>query len=365
MIIVAYAEADERIRINDQTFLVSRRYYFIARLDKTIKLLAKFSHDAKRLPRMCGSQELLDYKGLMQECQFHHDLVKDSVASMCQTRSLKPLFMVWDAFKSYKSLKDDLFVEDFSKEIFIITRAIAHQIQPEEHIKSLPIDHDVVCRCDAISQLSEYIAQHVYGQDAYLPLQERVTDVSDLALNIHTDQVACRYYLLHRLYQASQLIMQMRPEVQEMMREAAMAITHRVGYSKATHKRTFAQLWDDCLQYKFINDQEFLHAFTVDLFLMLHIYQQQYELAAPSERKPLNYVQLMQIYQQINKIPLEEILTGIDFLVTNALAISNNYQKSGLSFTQWAAQYWWAPPVIMATVIFQCVKFYYKKYYPR
>jgi hypothetical protein len=157
----------------------------------------------------------------------------------------------------------------------------------------------------------------------------------------------------------------MSPEIQKSLHEAATAATNRSEQHKAVRQRTFKQLWDDCQQYKFIDDSSFLHAFAVRLSLMLHAYHQQEASASSEPVRKLNYAQLMQIYQTINKMPIEEILSGIDFLVTNASAISNNYQKSGLSFGQWIKEYWWAPPMVIATVIFQCVKFYYKKYYPR
>jgi hypothetical protein len=359
-------EHEAALPINDQTFLVYRRYYFIARLDRTIKLLAKFSQEAKAVASPLRTRHVIDELMHTPEMhQFNHVLIKDSVASMNQLRSLKPLFMVWDAFKSYKSLKDDLFVEDFSKEIFIITRTIAQHLHDEESIKSIPMDLNIVCRCDAISRLTEYIELCMQGTLMRLPLPERASDVSDLALNIHTDEVAFRYYALRRLHEAAQLMLSADPELQKSLHEAATAATNRSEQHKALRQRTFKQLWDDCQQYKFIDDSTFLHAFAVRLSLMLHAYHQQETPESAAPIRKLNYAQLMQIYQQINKMPIEEILTGIDFLVTNASAISNSYQKSGLSFTQWIKEYWWAPPMMIATVIFQCVKFYYKKYHPR
>lgn len=365
---VSASEDESALAISDQTFLVYRRYYFIARLDKTIKLLAKFSQDAKALPVPLRNRYMIDdLMHTLEMQQFNHALVKDSVTSMYQARSLKPLFMVWDAFKSYKSLKDDLFVEDFSKEIFIITRTIAQHLHDEDSIKSMPTDLNVVCRCDAISRLTEYIEHYMQGVEMRLPLQlaERKNDVSDLALNIHTDEVAFRYYALRRLHDAVQFMTSISPETQKALHEAANAAANRNESHKAVRQRTFAQLWDDCQQYKFIDDGAFLHAFAVRLSLMLHAHQQNAAPELSTATRKLNYAQLMQIYQQINKMPIEEILNGIDFLITNASAISNDYQKSGLSFTQWVKEYWWAPPVMIATVMFQCVKFYYKKYHPR
>lgn len=363
---VCAADNEPALAISDQTFLVYRRYYFIARLDRTIKLLAKFSQEAKAPAVPLRTRQVIDdLMHMLEMQQFNHTLIKDSVTSMYQSRSLKPLFMVWDAFKSYKSLKDDLFVEDFSKEIFIITRSIAQHLHDEDSIKSLPMDLNIVCRCDAISRLTEYIELYMQGIETRMPPPERGSDVSDLALNIHTDEVAFRYYALRRLHEAAQLMLSVSPEIQKSLHEAATAATNRYEQHKAMRLRTFKQLWDDCQQYKFIDDSSFLHAFAVRLSLMLHAYQQAeaHEQAKPARK--LNYTQLMQIYQQINKMPIEEILTGIDFLVTNASAISNSYHNSGLSFGQWIKEYWWAPPMMIATVIFQCVKFYYKKYHPR
>lgn len=357
-----YIRADEDISINEQTFLVYRRYYFVARLDKTIKLLAKMYHEVNAMQYMLADRSV-NFSDIVPSSSkkiFAHKQVARSVDRMIQTRSLKPLFMVWDSFKSYKSLHDDLLVEDFSKEIFIITRNTINclqarsQIMPLKHkcMNSACVDLNLNQRIEAISIMTEHLSSMFDGPSS--AGISRVGDMDDLKLAIHTDEVAFRYYCLHRLSRAMEYLLS-----QPIESDAHVARAPLFHWQKRSKKsKTLPQLWDDVKQYKYVDNDRFIHDFVSYVFILLSK-----QCDGETAQKRLSHADVIAIHQQVEQLPIEDILNAIDVIVSQVGSVVDHYQKSGLSFSQWIKQYWWAPPLLVSTVILKFIAFYYQKYH--
>ena len=191
----------ERLPIQEQTYLVYRRYYFVARLDKTIRLLAKMYHEVSSMQGILAEKHITFDEIVPEETYrlFTHKQIRKSVKEISHTRSLKPLFMVWDSFKSYKSLRDDLLVEDFSKEIFIITRNTIDSLHKHD-VLSMPKVKSPLQLEDRFNVLADmtYVLDDLLlgcSNDASF----RAKDMGDIHLAVHTDEVAYRFYCVRRL----------------------------------------------------------------------------------------------------------------------------------------------------------------------
>ena len=170
--------------ISEHTFLVYRRYYFVARLKKTINLLAHMYQEVSNMQALLAGRtiDIADILPDEQLYQFKHQLIRSSIKQMRQTRNLKPLFMVWDSFAAYKSLYDELFVEEFSKEIFIITRntiarMVEHTRVPGPYISDEYMPSSIDERIKAISRMTD----HIYGDTL------KRDEISDLHVCITID----------------------------------------------------------------------------------------------------------------------------------------------------------------------------------
>jgi len=354
------------IKIEEQTFLVYRRYYFIARLHKTITLLAKMYEDVNAMQRLFESRSI-DMNALLpldDTQQLRHTVVRRSIERMRHTRSLKPLFMVWDSFSSYKSLKDDLLVEDFSKEIFIITRNSIRSLQKrgmcgfvDDDIGHISQMH-VLELLDSIDILSDHLDSVYCSYDSDHASMQRALEVHDIKLGVHTDEVAFRFYCIQRLSRGAQIINEL-PESDIVLLYNTMHMRFNGSVGNLRFQQVvFKKVWQDCLQYKYIEDIAFLKQCALQLLLLLN----EYAHSLMPHRASM-YNEVVSIHQQIETIPVEHILTAIDTLVTQVSMVVESYQKSDLSFTQWITQYWWVPPLALSSIIWQCVKFYYKKMY--
>ncbi len=363
---VAYVQQKNAVSsINEQTFLVYRRYYFVARLDKTIKILAKMYQEVNAMQDMLASKSINfdDILPVSTRDVFEHKQVRRSIDRIVQTRSLKPLFMVWDSFKSYKSLHDDLLVEDFSKEIFIITRNTinclhdCNRITRPKHIcmHNACEDFDLSQRLEAIALMTEHLANNcddIIDKTAY-----RISDMGDLNMVIHTDEVAFRFYCLHRLERAMQYLLSLPAQHQVLIKDIRLLRLPIFFWQKRGNRKTLTQLWDDVTQYKYVDNEAFMHDFTTFILLLLNSRQKEVS------NRTLSHADVIAIHQQVEQLPIEEILNAIDVIVSQVGGVVDHYQKSGLTFSRWIRQYWWAPPLVISSIIFKFVAFYYKKYH--
>ncbi|MEX0849744.1 MAG: hypothetical protein WD055_05935 [Candidatus Dependentiae bacterium] len=360
----SFAKNEDTIPINEQTFLVYRRYYFVARLDKTIKLLAKMYNEVNAMQAMIAGRKI-NFDLILPTSShgfFEHKQILRSIKRIVQTRSLKPLFMVWDSFTSYKSLQDDLLVEDFSKEIFIITRNTIDYVHECKGVKKAPLKYkdEQVCKKFNLQERIEVISMMTDQLECLLcdkPIKEvalRIEEMDDLKLRIHTDEVAFRLYCLHRLDSAIQYLL--TSSEQDLSADQVRAIDPPVfWWHKRGEGKTLHQLWDDLNQYKYIDNELFVRDVSMYVFLLLKNQQEKQRAF-----KSLSHNDVLTIHSQIEQLPLEDILNAIDVIVEQMGTVVDHYQKSGLTLSQWVKKYWWVPPLVFSSILFKFVTFYYK-----
>ncbi|MCG6534614.1 MAG: hypothetical protein L7F78_07995, partial [Syntrophales bacterium LBB04] len=106
------------------------------------------------------------------------------------------------------------------------------------------------------------------------------------------------------------------------------------------------ELWDDILQYKFVQDDLFMHEFAQ---LVLVTYTDL--LTFYNEQQPASHKDAISaalgLYQLIDKLPLNEILDVIDIITHDLPPLLEKYEfDSDLSWNMWLRKYWWAPPLL-------------------
>lgn len=346
------ADTADYVAIDEHTFLVYRRYYFIARLDNTIQLLAKLyteshMHQAMLAGRPVDFEEILPH----YECEkLKHKAVKYSIACIRQTDCIKPLFMVWDSFKSYKLLKDDLFIEDFSKEIFLIARNTINHLQHCQqvyHLKHSCMDYPISSYTfDKLLHGIDVMTKHLCGCLTY-EVEERsnIVDLNDLRFFINTDDVAFRFYCLKRIKKAMQFLMTLP--------EKDLVISHIPDQDlqvKTYRDKNIMQLWDDLKQYKHIDDDQYMRYFIYSVYVLLHEQAKRYDSLDD---------EALVIHDQMEHLPIEELLNAIDSIMSNITQIHQHYQHSGLPFIQWLKVYWWIPAALCSSMAFKLIKYYY------
>ena len=312
------------------TQLVFRRFYFIARLEKTISLLRDIMQTARQ-------KSIIRIADCSEMPHFSHMLVETARYRMQQSKSLKPIFVVWDDFSAYKSLeaelvigKEDLFVKEFSQQLFFITKNILSTTHPDTY-KSIHYNYtDIIHKSpesilDSLDYLIELIATQNNDCKAY-----KTTD-PDIKMHATTDEINMRFYYIQRLSHAIAII----------ERDTHVIKSKRqVAYMKSA--------WSNIKQYRKLNDQDYIRDFCILVFNILRN-----KNSKPSSQDP-------EKESFLQTIDVEEILYGI-YLITdelNTVMSAYNADKPE-SLKEWLMNNWKLPIKSFWSILYKLLYYHY------
>jgi len=317
------------IPIDRGTHLVFRRYYFIARLEKTITLLREIMSTASQesITRIVNCSEMP---------HFSHTLIATASYRMQQSRSLQPIFVVWNDFSSYKALeaelvigKDDLFVKEFTQQLFFITKNILATTKPLAY-KNMFYTYEEIMRGspEYIIDSIDYVVELIESDDQ--PVRRAN---SDIRMHATTDEINTRFYHIQRLIVAVQ-----QAEQCEKVRSS--------GYRAQKELSTLRREWSQVKQYRRLNDNNYIHGFCILLFTILKRH-------VTPEHHP-------QAFALIESLDVEEVLHGIDLITDEISTLMNNYEKDKKkSFLEWLSLNWSKPVTSFFSIFYAILHYHY------
>lgn len=349
---------------------VHRRFYFIERLERIVTLFQEInrsmhvnSQTNQANSALCKTsfdpETMFDFNNSFQ---FNHNKIRESIRSMEHEHNFKPLFSVWNEFITYKSIEDQLFVEEFTKEIFVISRNIliacgicARDMVPLKSLMGLEANQllDVIDTYvdQFLEQKPEYSSPHIQST----PYAMRV---SDLHQSVHIDEVIMRFYHIKRL----EFVFWILNMIQEKEIPINLSYTttpeglfldskyhfkheHIVSCIRVMEQTNSIEplkgLMLGVQRYKYINDERFKREY---LFLLL-ITLQHLELRRSISRIPLDEM------SSAEEIPLEKILDALDLIVEELPLLLEKYEfNTTQNVKEWVKHHWWAPAIILGTI---------------
>ena len=348
-----YQKETESIPIHRTTHLVFRRYYFIARLEKTIKLLEKINGIANK-------QELRMITNIQPSIPFLHDTIHMATRRMRTINSLRPIFSVWEDFSSYKSLEseividqDGLFVKEFTQQLFFITKNILTTLYHEQNIlkKYNALDIQMLTP----EQIVDILDNAVDSIEKPYSSVQKDKQVNDIKVHATSDEINLRFYHICRLESAIQMLEQIKKEEPELFNRAIKKSKQIKTDLQPSHiddpnaqvqdhdeihtSDDILEEWQNFRQYRRIGEHSsakdfFVLAFTV--FKEIH------------QAKNLN--QSFTLDEVISKTDPEDILYAIDVISDEIQAAVHVYQKDGDTFCAWIQKKWWIPLVVLSTI---------------
>lgn len=332
---------------------VYRRYYFVKRLQNTMLLFLDIEDGInKNRYKPLQLDGLFDFASSLS---FRDSRIKKSVDVMQRKRSLKPLFMIWEEFIGYKSIKDQIFVEEFTKEVFIISRNMLITLAAHDEFVVVPPVR-TTCSAEQLLNDIDFMTEMINKIENQEPLfvsqaQENLRDV-DLHAFAHIDDVMMRYYIIKRLKRACANMQTMpykqSPESKDIVWHHPLIVSCKHVMEQSQSIDPLISLWNDVLQYKHVQDDLFMHEF-VQLILVTHIDIFSHYAQKQPNKDPI--ATAITIYQVIDKLPLQEILEAIDIITHDLPPLLEKYEfDSDISWSAWFRKYWWAPPLIISTI---------------
>ncbi len=116
--------------------------------------------------------------------------------------------------------------------------------------------------------------------------------------------------------------------------------------------------------------------FSYELFLLLFTVYKQILLQECGENKQTlkntSLATIIELGEKINQLPIAEVLTTIDMLMTELPPFLEKYEfNSTISWKKWIKKYWWVPPIVggwftlRVLLNFQRSHYYFPSYRPR
>ena len=330
---------DNPITIERPTHLVFRRYYFIARLEKTIKLIKEIVSNAPR-------DEIRKIANCSEMPIFSHKLVLQAAYRIQQAKSLKPIFVVWDDFSAYKSLeaevvigKDDLFIKEFGQQLFFIAKNILSITKPIVY-KTIPYDLNAIVSDspEEILNALDYLIELIQS-DSPKALSSHKKMHHDIKIHASSDEINVRFYHLKRLLPIVELIHTIDQIKSPVHKSVYRTKNNEIQHINAT--------WNQIRQYRRIGDKDYIQNFCILLFNVLKSIHQH----DPSEATHDGF---------FGDVEIEDILYSLDVIADELNAVVQEYnQQEKASFREWITTYWWIPLSTLSSIALKILHHHY------
>ena len=364
-----------------------RRRYFVWRIEKVIELFMSFEQNKGRINfgRIITAD---DYS------RFFHPRIKKMVRNIQKQKSLKSLFRIWEDIKWYRSLDDTELMQGFGKATLVILANIFFQVSKRKDIlKKVENMYHHALLLSPLAQL-DYVQQFALCIEAALMGNTCSLDKICLCQNVdtqlfegknaknsmiykqwqlngvsYTEAITYRRYCCKRLSCAIQLLAQLSTK-RTLLHSCFSTYHFYIGEEKKLpfkQKRIIdcvqqikeqktvipvLRLWLEVRECRCIDDPVFSREFS---FLLLLVFNN--ILMHVSRGRGTNKIstqQVVQTYQQLESLPLEEMLNTIDLLSAELPKLIEQYEiNTKISWQKWIEKYWWRFPVEVIKLLFK------------
>lgn len=330
------------------TNLIFRRYYFIERLKYPMNLVL---NSKKSTQFSVGTVE-----------RSNHNKKYGGTP-------LKPLFMVWGDFIQYKNIKDQVLVEDFTKEVFVVSNNLVSN-EMGMNLGTHVLEQFI--REQRMNSSKNHFMELLPISTEDMALSKDSLGLVDLKPFARADVIVKRFYHLKRVTHAVELLKKLNAEkeipihfdytVNEkrlLLEECVFEEPHIISLIQIiANKRNIRSListWKALLRYKYIQNDSIMREFTLLLCLLYNHVLKVYQVDEFIRSEKMHHGGA-----QLDTMALEEVLDMLDILVDELPGFIQKYElDSELTWKGWMRKYWLVAPVAFSAL---CLKVYLSVY---
>ena len=317
-------QREQNITVSKLCEMIHERAYFLKRIEKLIDLF-----------RHLEEEKLVDtnFSNFSPEL-FSHPRIKKLILSLENTTNLSAFFNLWDELHEYKYITDELLIKEFTRFTLLITKKMC----PDCYTKSAtPLD----------------------------------VSFTMLAGGSYTEAVTLRNYYTKRLKRPLHLLSQIRCNTDSLFESVTRSREHECNCVFESHIRfkhgdinkcIIAMSRDQSLtpllvlskefnKYRLIQDEKFNREF---LLLIFGVYKNLITYNAQHKDFLINRSSLeliAHVYENIDSLPLEQILDAIDLLSEELPQLLEKYEiKKDTNWREWIKDHWWVPPLVCTSL---------------
>jgi hypothetical protein len=325
--------------INSFTRDIYYRYYLTQRCQESVELLKKNPNIWKTI----------DFDNI-EAGIFENIIVKEKAGLIQKNHTSQHFIELWHQMKSLRHVDDSSFHQDFIKLLFMIYKSIE---QPAAQKAS-----SLVTAPYSIERMLSSIDMHIDKLRSNVPKRSSSEYALSDSSSITTDDIALNYYLIQRLDKSIKLLSIMHQDLaasrigwfDHAMCNIGINFSHeRINYcfnQMSMHKNLapFLHTWQEYARFRHAGDAHFLKEMLMMLFavykdlLFVKITEETEEFIT-SEMSTI-----LDLYEHVNELPLDEILHAIDITTDKLLLLQSMDKKVKQS---WDQQY----PVLFHTFL--------------
>ncbi len=308
--------ASHAVRVSTFCENYHQRAYCILRLQKIVNFVIKNHRKHSLLS--------LNKEG------FSNSLIQQCAQEIQEKKSLSPFKKLWENIKHYKYLEDQNLIKEFTKLLFRIQHSMLHHssIQKKQAPFDINFSLEGTTYTEAIT-IRSYYAQRLAAKFQYL---HDVICTPSAFFDEQENNCNC-HFVSHYTFQNKDII-------------------ECVSQMEKTQKLTpLLSLAKEFANYKLILNDIFLKEFIHITFIAFrNLYINNINLQKPLIQKSFTQF-ITNIYNNLDNLPLEEILEAIDLLHDELPPILEKYEfNSKISWKKWLRKYWWLPPALGVVV---------------
>jgi len=311
---VSYAQEIDNVTITQFCERYHQRSYFILRLEQIIELIKKFD------------KKPFIFK--FNRTQFSNSLILQCIDEIEQTSSLQPFYKLWKDTRRFKYLENESFALSVTKLLFTIQHAIYTNTR---HAQSNPLfDIELHLSCSSYTEATTIRKYHSKRlTDIYAFLQKVKCSQRSL---FEKDHEGCDCSFITHYEFSNPAILDCIKKMEEQK-----------------NIKPLLALYKEFTTYKLIQNEPFVREFTTLTFIVtrnifIHNIQN-----PPTTLQSRTRNQVTHIYENLDKLPIEEILEAIDLINNELPEMLEQYEfNSDMTWKEWLKKYWWVPPVVGA-----------------
>lgn len=354
--------------------LVHNRYYCIQRIQKAVLFLIQEIEKTEKSWDTLISQHVLS-------SSFEHPIVNTMIQSLIYKHDSSAVMDLWDLFSSYHFIEDIRFLDETIRAVALIAVGLTVELTHQRVIRFgdrlIDIDDFYIddLSSDQLCALIKVCSLQMQHQDIlFIPLFDKTQSQDSINVLVHVDTIAERFYYVHRYEKAIALLHNFYMHLQALKDFDVAVIVDEITaldyhhpfviscVQKMRETRSVAPLFFVCNQlkeYECIGQEEFITDFTQLIFVCYYTIYSYFVIKKPrltnEQQSVMEKISL--VYEKIEKLPVEEILSVIDILVHDLPILMDQCQLySSVSWSGWFKQYWWAPALMGVNVFLRIVK---------
>ena len=319
--------------INTESENIYHNFYIIHRLEYAINFFISNPH----------IYTLIRFENFFRK-PIQHEHIKNCIQNIHKKKSFSPLFSLWRKFSSYRYTHDLLFQKEFIEIILLLYKSIIstkNSVKLEGFENYTELSEEEIL--EHIDQRVELLDHNNFNPLIQKPFYKKTKNIDSIKT------ISFRFYIIKRIEKALKTLQNSaiteehlfvkkalsKSDTDELFfLESNVVVTHekiKQCIESLCKEKSLAPLfkaWKDIIHYKYIQDDTYLKDLLMTVFvayknILTH------KMAHHTEKTILNEMEsIMEIYEKIEMLPLEDVLDAIDHTTEKMIMIQNIHNKN-------------------------------------